>query len=346
MERNNSLFCKTLIKSNKTNGLMKCKVLPCLFFLIIATQVKSQSYFYTNQNYADPITFEGGVSGGIMNSLTDVGGRAGRGKAGAKDLNMQVTTACAGIYIGAIYFYTIGLRLEGTLGKVQSHDSLLKDVKNTAIGRYNRNLSFRSPIKEVNLLLEFHPVDFFRDFDPDAVVPKFSPYILGGVGYFHFNPQANLNGKWIDLKPLHTEGEGFAEYPSSREYSLNQVNFSYGIGLAYSIGNRLNLRLEYVSRKLNTDYLDDLHGRYVDPAIFSKYLTGNDLTNALLLNKRIRPGAKPEETTQSPGSIRGNPSNNDSYFTGVFKIGYIFGRQSPSVNNRKYNRPMRSPTRF
>src|SRR5690242_14316170 len=143
MERNNSLFCKTLIKSNKTNGLMKCKVLPCLFFLIIATQVKSQSYFYTNQNYANPITFEGGISGGIMNSLTDVGGRAGRGKAGAKDLNMQVTTACAGIYIGAIYFYTIGLRLEGTLGKVQSHDSLLKDVKNTAIGRYNRNLSFR-----------------------------------------------------------------------------------------------------------------------------------------------------------------------------------------------------------
>lgn len=325
---------------------MKFKILPCLLFLIIATNVKSQSYFYNSQYYANPLIFEGGVSVGIMNSLTDVGGRAGRGKAGAKDLNMQVTTGCTGIYIGALYNSTIGLRLEGTIGKVQSHDSLLKDVKNTAIGRYNRNLSFRSPIREINLLLEFHPVDFFRNFDPDAVSPLISPYVIGGVGYFHFNPQAKLKGKWIDLKPLHTEGEGFAEYPSSKEYSLNQVNFSYGIGVAYSIGDHLNLRLEYITRKLNTDYLDDLHGRYIDPAIFSKYLTGNDLTNALLLNRRIRPGAKPEETTQSPGSIRGNPSNNDSYFTGVFKIGYIFGRQSTSAGNRGYNRSMRSPTRF
>jgi hypothetical protein len=325
---------------------MKYKISTLLFFCVIAFQAKSQNYFYNNQYYANPVIFEGGISVGIMNSLTDVGGRAGRGKRGPKDLNMQVTTACAGIYVGALYNNTIGLRLEGTIGKVQSHDSLLKDVKNTAIGRYNRNLSFRSPIKEANLLLEFHPVDFFRNFDPDAVSPSFSPYIIGGVGYFHFNPQANLRGKWIDLRPLHTEGEGFAEYPASKEYSLNQVNFSYGFGLAYELGDHFNLRLEYLNRKLNTDYLDDLHGRYIDPAVFSKYLTGNDLTNALLLNRRIRPEAKPDESTQSPGSIRGNPTNKDSYFTVSFKLGYFFGRESVSSNNKRYRRSMRSPTRF
>ena len=158
---------------------MKYKILSFVFFLVIASQVKSQSYFYNNQYYANPLIFEGGISVGIMNSLTDVGGRAGNGKSGAKDLNMQVTTACTGIFIGAIYYNTIGLRLEGTLGRVQSHDSLLKDVKSTAIGRYNRNLSFRSPIREVNLLLEFHPVDFFRNFDPDAVLLHFSLYHWG-----------------------------------------------------------------------------------------------------------------------------------------------------------------------
>lgn len=325
---------------------MKSKIFSFLFFLVIAFQAKSQSYFYNSQSYENPVIFEGGLSLGIMNSLTDVGGRAGKGKAGAKDLNMQVTTACAGIFLGAMYNSTIGVRLEGTLGRVQSHDSLLKNVKTTAIGRYNRNLSFRSPIREVNLLLEFHPVEFFRNFDPDALPPAFSPYIIGGVGYFHFNPQANLKGKWIDLKPLHTEGEGFSEYPASKEYSLNQINFSYGIGLAYAVGDHFNLRLEYLTRKLNTDYLDDLHGRYIDPEVFSKYLTGNDLTNALLLNRRIRPGAKPEESTQSPGSIRGNPANNDSYFTVSFKVGYFFGRQSTSSDNKRYNRSMRSPTRF
>ena len=50
----------------------------------------------------------------------------------------------------------------------------------------------------------------------------------------------------------------------------------------------------------------------IDPVVFSKYLTGNELTDALLLNKRIRAGAKPNETTQSPGSIRGNSNNKDS----------------------------------
>lgn len=325
---------------------MKYKILSFLFFLILALQVKSQSYFYNNQYYANPVIFEGGVSVGIMNSLTDIGGRAGNGKSGAKDLNMQVTTACTGIYIGALYNYTIGLRLEGTIGRIQSHDSLLKEVKSTAIGRYNRNLSFRSPIREVNLLLEFHPLDFIRNFNPDAVSPAFSPYIIGGVGYFHFNPQAKLRGKWIDLKPLHTEGEGFSEYPGSKEYSLNEINLSYGIGLAYELGDHFNLRLEYLTRKLNTDYLDDVHGRYIDPLVFSKYLTGNELTDALLLNRRIRPEAKPNETTQSPGSIRGNSTNNDSYFTVSLKVGYFFGRQSISPNNKKYNRSMRSPTRF
>lgn len=315
-------------------------------FFCVGLSAQSQYYFYNGQYYANPVVFEAGLSGGIMNSLTDVGGRKGNGKSGPKDLNMNVTTAAAGVYFSAIYNNWLGLRLEGTSGKVGSYDSLLKNVKATAIGRYNRNLSFRSPIREASLLLEFHAVDYFRIFDPFASPPAFSPYVLGGIGYFHFNPQAKLHGQWIDLKPLHTEGEGFAEYPQSKEYSLDQINFSYGIGIGYQASDQINLRIEYLCRKLNTDYLDDLHGRYIDAAVFSKYLTGNDLTNALLLNRRIRPEAKPNETTQSPGSIRGNPTNNDSYFTVSFKVGYIFGRERVSVDNRKYRRAMRSPNRF
>ena len=317
-----------------------------LFFCIVGFTAQSQSYFYNGQYYANPLTFEAGLSGGMINSLTDIGGRKGNGKSGPKDLNMNVSTACIGAYIAAMYNGWVGLRIEGTSGYIHSHDSLLSAVKQTAIGRYNRNLSFMSPIREVSLLLEFHPVDLIRNFDPDASPPAFSPYLIGGVGYFHFNPQANLNGQWIALRPLHTEGEGFAEYPDSKEYSLNQTNFSYGLGVSYQVGDRFNLRLEYITRNLHTDYLDDVHGRYIDPAVFSKYLTGNQLTDALLLYKRIRPGAKPDETTQSIGSIRGNPTNNDSYFTVVFKVGYIFGRQSVNSGNKKYERSMRSPTRF
>lgn len=325
---------------------MKLKIPFFLLFWIIAFQAKAQHYFYNDEYFDNPVTFEAGLSVGPMNSLTDIGGRKGKGKSGAKDLNINSTTLCGSIYFNALYNHFLGLRVEGTAGKVQSHDSLLVGVKNTAIGRYNRNLSFRTSIYEVALIAEFHPVDFFRIFDPESFAPSFSPYILGGVGYFHFNPQAKLNSEWIDLQPLHTEGEGFAEYPDRKVYSLNQSNLLFGVGLAYELSPKINLRIEYISRKLFTDYLDDVHDTYINPALFSKYLSGNELTHALILNNRGRPEALPSETTARPGSRRGNPLDNDSYFSINLKIGYIIGRQRISSGNSYFRNQSRSPLRF
>ncbi|HEY8658121.1 MAG TPA: hypothetical protein VIL78_03745, partial [Hanamia sp.] len=263
------------------------------------------------------------------NSLTDIGGRRGRGKRGPKDLNIKSTTFYGSIYGSAIYKHFLALRLEGTVGQVKSNDSLLKDIQKTAVGRYNRNLSFRSPIYEVTLTAELHPLDLFGKTGTDGFPPLLSPYLIGGIGYFHFNPQANLNGEWVDLQPLHTEGEGFAEYPERKNYKLNEYNIPLGIGICYEI-SRFNLRLEYINRVSFTDYLDDVHSRYIDPALFSKYLSGTQLQQALILNNRGRPDAPPPETTAHPGGIRGNPLNNDSYFTINFKLGYAFGRESNS----------------
>lgn len=326
---------------------LKVSFFLLLSFVITRSQAQS-SYFYNDTYYDNDVTFEGGISLGAMNCLTDIGGRPGFGKKGPKDFTIKNTTFNGGVFFGGIYRHFLGFRLEGTYGKVRAADSVLKGVvsPNKAIGRYNRNLNFRSKIMEGSFLIDFHPVDFFRNFDPYGYPPTFSPYLIGGVGYFHFNPQAKLGKDWIDLKPLHTEGEGFEEYPESKEYNLGQMNFSYGLGVAYEISPVLNVKIEFVNRILNTDYLDDVHGRYIDPAYFSKYLTGNDLTYALKLYKRIRPDAKPDETTQSIGSIRGNPSNNDSYFTLNVKIAYVFRRQLINVGNKGYRRAMRSPTRF
>ena len=205
-----------------------------------------------------------------MNSLTDVGGRNGRGQRGPKDLNIKSTALYGSLYALASYKHFLALRLEGTIGRIKSEDSLLQSgkINNGAIGRYNRNLSFRSPIYEVSLTAEFHPIDFFHPEEDYATV---SPYLIGGIGFFHFNPQANLNGKWIDLRPLHTEGEGFAEYPNSKEYKLSKLNMPVGVGISYTpSSSSFNFRLEYINRITCTDYLDDVHGKYIDPAIFSK----------------------------------------------------------------------------
>jgi hypothetical protein len=79
-----------------------------------------------------------------------------------------------------------------------------------------------------------------------------------------------------------------------------------------------------MTRFLQTDYLDDVSGRYIDPAIFAKYLSGQDLTNALLLNDRA---IKPQAETAHPGGIRGNPKNNDAYITFNVKLGLTLGRE-------------------
>lgn len=323
---------------------MKIKIFLFLFVYFISLVSKGQS---------GNITYEAGISLGPMNSLTDVGGRNGRGTRGPKDLNLKSTTFYGSLYGLASFKHFLALRLEGTVGRIKSEDSLLKSgkINNGAIGRYNRNLSFRSPIYELSLTAEVHPIDLFGNADPEDYPPALSPYLIAGVGFFHFNPQANLDGKWIDLRPLHTEGEGFTEYPNVKEYKLNQLNVPYGVGLSFQATSNFNLRLEYITRYTFTDYLDDVHGRYIDPAIFSKYLSGNDLTNALILNNRVRPDAVPNLTTARPGEIRGNPLNKDTYFTINFKIGYTFGGNGggggggmggPGINLRKLHKQQRS----
>ena len=268
---------------------MKLKISFFLLLCLMAIQSGAQSYFYNNDYYDNAITYEAGISLGPMNSMTDVGGRPGFGTRGPKDLNIKSTTLYGSIYASAVYKHFLALRMEATIGRIKSNDSLLDGIKspNKAIGRYNRNLSFRSPIYEISLTAEFHPIDFFSNFDPDRYAPALSPY-------------------------------------------LTQINIPLGIGIAYEVSPKLNFRLEYINRKSFTDYLDDVHDTYIDPALFSKYLSGTELSQALILNNRRRSDAVENQTTARAGGRRGNPLNNDSYFTINFKAGYVFGRDKNS----------------
>jgi hypothetical protein len=148
-----------------------------------------------------------------------------------------------------------------------------------------------------------------------------------GIGVFSFNPLAKLNGNWIELQPLSTEGQGFAEYPNRKVYKLTQINFPVGGGLKYELSPRVNLRLEAISRILTTDYLDDLSTRYVNPALFAKYFSGVQLANALALNDRRSKFNSEYPINPVGGQLRGNPTDNDAYFTFNLKVGMTFGRE-------------------
>jgi len=308
--------------------MKKFNLLFCVVFILAFSTEKAtaQYYFYDNKYYDNPITFELGASVGAINCLTDLGGNKGIGKKFVKDLNLGKTNLAYGVSLSAMYQYMFAVRLEATFGTVEAEDKVLLKVAPSTFGRYERNLSFKSKITDFMLGVEIHPLYIMNSQDEDKEPPLFSPYLFAGVGFFSFKPQAKLNGKWVDLQPLSTEGQGFAEYPDRKPYKLNQMNIPFGLGVKYDLGTALSLRAEFIYRKLNTDYLDDVSSTYyADPSLYANYFTGAKLTNALLLNNRqyeLDPSSGYNTEDQ-----RGNPNNKDAYFTFNIKIGYTFGRQ-------------------
>lgn len=300
-----------------TLGLAVAALLCC------AQQVKAQYYFYNDKYYETDLLFDVGVSAGGMNCFTDLGGKKGVGKKFIKDVNMKNSRLAGGIYFAATYKNAVALRLEATFGQVKAYDSILKGDQSIAKYRYERNLNFRSSIMEFSAVAELHPAYLMLKDDKEP--PRLSPYVLGGVGLFTFNPQAKLNNTWVDLEPLRTEGQGFKEYPDRKRYKLTQMCFPIGAGVRYELGPMVNARFEVVHRILSTDYLDDVSKKYIDPSLFANYLTPVQAAVATQLADRrssINPGIVP-----GPSDIRGDSRDNDAFFSVNLKIGITLGRQ-------------------
>jgi hypothetical protein len=293
--------------------------------------VSAQYYFYDNNHYDNPLMFEIGGSVGIMNCLTDIGGQKGGGKPFIKDLNIGKSRLSGSIYISALYKEAFGLRLEGSFGTVSAYDSILSKVASSTSGRYERNLNFKSKVSEISLVAEIYPFFIFGNYmGRDVVPPLWSPYLIGGIGLYSFNPQAKArNGQYVDLQPLSTEGQGFIEYPDRQPYKLVQMNIPLGVGVKYELSHNLSLRAEFLHRFLFTDYLDDVSKRYINRAYYSSYFSGTQLQNALDLssNDRHNPGGPTGEFRKTETGIRGNPKDNDAYFSFNIKIGLLLGRQ-------------------
>ncbi len=298
-----------------------------IFVLLLAGvhHAKAQYYFFDDDYYDGNILWDAGFSVNAMNCLTDLAGKKGIGKKFLKDLNTGETHLSGGLFFSAMYKNAVALRLEGTFGKVSNRDELLVGIEDIAKQRYNRNLNFRSQIYEVSLTTELHPMFLFINWASiDRTAPRWSPYVTGGVGYFSFNPQGTVPGtkNWVNLQPLHTEGQGFPTHPERKEYKLKQFMYPMGGGIKYEASRLVNFRMEAVYRKLNTDYLDDLSTRYIDPAEFAQYLSPEKAALAVrMADKQINPVAIP-----STGRKRGTATNNDGYFTVALKISLILGR--------------------
>lgn len=220
----------------------------------------------------------------------------------------------------------ISLRGGVNFGKVRGND------ENNTKFKY-RNLSFASNIVDGNLCLQY---DFFSIDDNK----KFTPYFFAGVGVFHFNPYTYYNSQKVYLQPLGTEGQGLSIYPDKKLYNLTQFNMPLGIGIKYKLSEHFMLGIEFCSRFLFTDYLDDVSTNYPDETQLFKE-RGQAAVDLSFRGNEIDPAL-----TFPSGKQRGNSAHNDNYYTSSLTLAYIFSKHSlfgVAGNKNKHEKSLNCP---
>ncbi|MBL7749828.1 MAG: hypothetical protein JNN29_00510 [Chitinophagaceae bacterium] len=307
-------------------------------------------FLFTQKTQGQAITLQNGkveVGLGIGPSffLGDLGGQRGIGQPFIKDINIPLTKLSKGIYLNLYPAEWIGFRVSLNHMMVEGDDAEIDNKGGREISRLRRNLYFKSNITEAYAALELYPTVFLEQYD--GLQGKIRPYGLIGIGAFHFNPKGYYiggNGQktLVDLKPLRLEGQGMAEYPEKKEYSLTQLEVPMGFGFKYYVKENLYVGLEILHRKTFTDYVDDVSTSYIDPIYFDQYLTPEQATWARQLHYRT-PLYEPT-TRPFIGYQRGDPKENDAFFTTVLRFGWrINGDNTP---NSRARRQMRCPKYF
>ncbi|MEO7922586.1 MAG: DUF6089 family protein [Chitinophagaceae bacterium] len=315
----------------RTNVLVRLIVLICLFSSI-SPHSFSQSITAGNGK------LEVGLGIGPSFFLGDLGGSPGKGKTFIKDVDLPLTKLMKGIYVNFYPSEWLGLRLAANLGQIQGNDSLTDNKGGHERFRKQRNLQFKSGIAEAYLAFELYPTVFLEQYD--GLQGKIRPYGLGGIGVFHFNPKGeyiapNGDRQWVELKPLKLEGQGMAEYPDRKEYSLTQLEMVMGGGVKYYIKENMYFGFEILHRKTFTDYVDDVSTQYVNPALFNTYLTPEQAVMARQLMYRENL-YNPTVTRPYINKQRGDPKENDAYFSGLLRFGWrLNGDNSPNSRAKK-----------
>ncbi len=191
-------------------------------------------------------------------------------------------------------------------------------------GRLDRNLSFESNIYEFGLQGEISLFKY-NVFDKKRNI---TPYAFAGVAGFRFNPRGIYKGKWYELQPLGTEGQGLPGY--EKKYSLTQISIPLGGGIKFAFNRLASVGIEAGLRKTFTDYLDDVSGTYPDMALLF------DARGEEAVALSYREFDINKALTKNPvGQKRGNPDAMDWYFFGGITISVNLNQDKFFDNNIK-----------
>ncbi|MBI1343859.1 MAG: hypothetical protein GC171_13080 [Terrimonas sp.] len=269
--------------------------------------------------------------------LGDLGGQRGIGQPFIKDINIPLTKLSKGLYVNLYPAEWIGFRVSANHTVLEGDDAEIDNKGGREVSRLRRNLYFKSSVIEGYAAFEIYPTVPFERYD--GLRGKFRPYGVIGAGVFHFNPKGYYYGpngakSLVELQPLHLEGQGFPEYPERKNYSLTQLEIPMGFGFKYYIKENMYVGMEVLHRKLFTDYVDDVSTTYIDPIYFDQHLTPEQATMARQLYNRT-PLIQPTYRTDVTGLQRGDPKDNDAFFSTVLRFGWrLNGNNTPSGRAR------------
>lgn len=286
-----------------------------------------------SKEYVEPPGWSVGMNIGLLDLWGDVGTKSiidhyTNGKYWNKPHFM------GGVFVRYSAHPAFAMRLGGSYGTLYATDewneSMANDaltIEDDAFQRRLRNQSIRANTWETSFLLEITPRRF--NYESLGARKRFQPYLLLGVGYFHFKPTAKYIDRagndrgYVNLYDLNVEATGlpaevYAESPE--KYSLWQLAIPMGLGVRWDIGRRLALGVEYIYRYTFTDYLDNVSGKYVDPALYNTYLDPQKA--ALAAEMQDKTWQIVHEGKATPGDNRGNPGVKDAYST--FGLTLIF----------------------
>ncbi|MTI29510.1 DUF6089 family protein, partial [Xanthovirga aplysinae] len=201
---------------NRTIEGGKKKAILSIIFLITS--------FSFNSLIAQYKEIGGGI--GLLNYTGDLG----------KTIDIRWARPAATVFYRMNFSPALSAKLALTGGQITGNDNHPADV----LGQFRQDSSaFNTTIIEFSAVAEYNFLDYWRE---DRSTRLWTPYIFGGLGFFHFSYK-NKAGKDL-LK--------------GKNINSLQPMVPIGVGVKKMIGTQWNIGVEAGLRITFTDYLDGI----------------------------------------------------------------------------------------
>ena len=272
---------------------MKKMILPLLAVLTLHSAARAQMESVTQEG-------EIGISLGAAHYFGDLNTTA----------KVNRAKLAFGVFFRKQFGNYIAVRVGGQFAQLGYADKYYSDNE----FQRRRNLSFNSNVWELALQGDFN---FFK-YVPGSYDYRFTPYVTIGASIFSYDPYAYLGGQIYFLRPLGTEGQGSAAYPDRKPYSSMAFAIPFGVGVKYSVNERINVGFEVLHRFTNTDYMDDVSTTYVGADKFPPLPDGTSTPGFLLQDRSYEVG----EIIGIEGRQRGYAGQKDQFITAQFTVSF------------------------